>query len=570
MAGQGDMSTCIQFTIFFPLGVWLGSITIIKEYILLLALDTSKANGPDNISAKMLKSTAVSIAPVLTKFFNLSITTGKLPRVWKTSSVVPIPKAENKSDAKNYRPISLLSVTSKILERHIHGKILMHLQSAYPLSVNQWGFFSGKSTIQALLTATNDWLEMMESGIEAAAVFFDFTKAFDSVPHKPLIEKLQAIGLDAYLVQWITDYLTNRMQYVVVNGVASKPLSVISGVPQGSVLGPLLFLIFINGIAELPLSPESKLVMYADDILLYRPIRQASDYHLLQQDVEALGEWANNNYLTFNPAKSKALVFSRKRRPVPVPSYFQLNGSKLEIVDSVKYLGITISSDLTWSKHINIIGSKARKLVGLLFRQFYRCADTDTICKLYIAIIRPHLEYASQVWDPYLQKDQQTLENIQKFACRVCLKRWDLSYPAMLRTLSIPTLAARRQQLKLCTFFRYVNQLSIAPIANITHRVPPFQSRHIHDLAYVCPIARTNQYMYSFFPHPINLWNNLPDFVVHSDSLATFKHSLQLYQYCGCMLALAVRYFMHPLLLCINLILKKLLFICTPSFCIAI
>ena len=230
-----------------------------------------------------------------------------------------------------------------------------------------------------------------------------------------------------------------------------------------------------------------------------RPIRQASDYQLLQQDVEALGEWANNNYLTFNPAKSKAMVFSRKRRLVPFPSYFKLNGSKLEIVGSVKYLGITISSDLTWSKHINIISSKARKLVGLLFRQFYRCADTDTIRKLYIAIIRPHLEYASQVWDPYLQKDQQTLENIQKFACRVCLKRWDLSYPAMLRTLSIPTLAARRQQLKLCTFFRYVNQLSTAPIANITHRIPPFQSRHIHDLAYVCPIAHTNQYMYSFF-----------------------------------------------------------------------
>ena len=468
---------------------------------LLLALDTSKANGPDNISAKMLKSTVVSIAPVLTKFFNLSITTGKLPRAWKTSSVVPIPKAENKSDAKNYRPILLLSVTSKILERHIHGKILMHLQSAYPLSANQWGFCLGKSTIQALLTATNDWLEMMESGIEAAAVFFDFTKAFDSV-RKPLIEKLQAIDLDAYLVQWITDYLTNRMQYVVVIGVASKPLSVISGVPQGSVLGPLLFLIFINGIAELPLSPESKLVMYADDILLYRPIRRASDYQLLQQDVEALGEWANNNYLTFNPAKSKAMVFSRKRRPVPVPSYFKLNGSKLEIVDSVRYLGITISSDLTWSKHINIIGSKARKLVGLLFRQFYRCADTDTIRKLYIAIIRPHLEYASQVWDPYLQKDQQTLENIQKFACRVCLKRWDLSYPAMLRTLSIPTLAARRQQLKLCTFFRYVNQLSIAPIANITHRVPPFQSRHIHDLA--CLSDCSYQSIYVFFFPPYN------------------------------------------------------------------
>ena len=121
-------------------------------------------------------------------------------------------------------------------------------------------------------------------------------------------------------------------------GVSSKPLSVISGVPQGSVLGPLLFLIYINGITELPLSPESKLVMYADDILLYRPIRQASDYQRLQQDVEALGKWANDNYLTFNPSKSKAMVFSRKRHPVQAPSYLSLNGSTLEIVDSVKYL----------------------------------------------------------------------------------------------------------------------------------------------------------------------------------------------------------------------------------------
>ena len=175
--------------------------TVDEVLELLLTLDTSKANGPDNISAKMLKSTATSIAPVLTKLLNLSITTGRIPGAWKTSSVVPIPKNGNKTDAKNYRPISLLSVISKVLERHIHGKILVHLQTAYPLSD---GFCSGKSTVQALLTATNDWFHMMESGIEAGAVFFDFTKAFDCVPHKALIEKLPAMGLDGFLIQWIT------------------------------------------------------------------------------------------------------------------------------------------------------------------------------------------------------------------------------------------------------------------------------------------------------------------------------------------------------------------------------
>ena len=172
--------------------------------------------------------------------------------------------------------------------------------------------------------------------------------------------------------------------------------------PQGSVFGPLLFLIYINGITELPLLSESELVMYADDILLYRPIRQASGYQLLQQDVEALGTWANNNYLRFNPLKSKVMVLSRKIHPVPAPSYFSLNGSRLGIVDSVKYLGITIYSDIFWTKTIS---SKARKLVGLLFRQFYRCADTDIILKLHIAMLRPHLKCASQVWDPHLLKD---------------------------------------------------------------------------------------------------------------------------------------------------------------------
>ena len=151
---------------------------------------------------------------------------------------------------------------------------------------------------------------------------FDFTKSFDSVPNKALIEKLQAMGLDGFLIQWITDYLTNHKQCVVVGGATSEFVPVVSGVPQGSVLGPLLFLIYINGIAELPLSPGSKLVIYADDVLLYRPIRQASDFQLLQQDVDALGLWADNNYLTlnFNPSKCKAMVFSSRRQPVPAPA----------------------------------------------------------------------------------------------------------------------------------------------------------------------------------------------------------------------------------------------------------
>ena len=254
----------------------------------------------------------------------------------------------------------------------------------------------------------------MEEGNEIATVFFDLTKAFDSVPHRQLITKLKTIGLDERLILWITDYLTNRHQSVVLNGKASIPLPVISGVPQGSVLGPLLFLMYINDINDLSLSAGSKLVMYADDILLYCAISSEDDYTLLQQDVDVLGVWSLLNHLSFNTSKCKTMVLSRKRlktQPMPI----LLLGSLLERVDSFKYLGLKIKCDLTWMDHIKGICSKARRLVGLLFRQFYHYAEPSTIKTLDLTLIRPNLEYASTIWDPYLIKDRKLLEDVQKF-----------------------------------------------------------------------------------------------------------------------------------------------------------
>ena len=203
--------------------------------------------------------------------------------------------------------------------------------------------------------------------------FFDLSKAFDSVPHKALLEKLKRTGLNGLLFDWIANYLTNRKQRVVVNGEKSNELPVLSGVPQGSVLGPLLFFIYINDIDNIPFSPGTKLVIYADDVLLYRPIRSPLDYEVLQKDIDAVGLWSTSNYLKLNPRKCNAMVFSRKRPATAPIRPLMLNGQTLDIVDTVKYLGLTICSDLSWSRHINIITSRARRLVGLLFRQFYSC-----------------------------------------------------------------------------------------------------------------------------------------------------------------------------------------------------
>ena len=189
---------------------------------------------------------------------------------------------------------------------------------------------------------------------------------------------------------------------MVFNGVSSE-ITVTSGVPQGSILGPLLFLIYIDDISQVNLSPGSKLVLYADDILLYRPISSVDDYRALQDDIDMLSSWTMLNAMTFNTTKCKTMIISRKRNQCLPPVPLTLNGTILEVVLTFKYLGVLLSSDLSWTHHIQGVCSKARKILGLLYRRYYQYSDSRTLCQLYLSLVRPHLDYATQVWDPHLQ-----------------------------------------------------------------------------------------------------------------------------------------------------------------------
>ena len=492
---------------------------------LLLSLNTSKSTGPDSISATMLQSTATFIAPSLTKLFNLSITSGCFPSGWKCARITPIFKSADPALPSNYRPISILPIVSKVLERHIYNLVFNHLAISSPISVSQWGFMPNRSTTSALCTLSHDCLRCLDDRNEIGSVFFDLRKAFDSVPHAPLLDKLSALQLNKYLLQWIHSYLANRSQTVVVGGEESTMVPVVSGVPQGSVLGPLLFLIYINDIVA-HISPSSKIALFADDIALYRSISSSNDYIILQSDITAISIWISENWLTLHANKCCFMLISRKRLHSILPPQLYITPEiELPQVNSVKYLGIQLTTDMSWSTHIANICSKTRKLIGLMYRQFHLC-NPETALKIYKAFIRPHMEYASIMWDPYHYKDIQMLENTQKFALRICFKDWSSQYDDLLERANLSTLASRRKQAKLCHLFKILHGLTDCRCAPINYKRPKYSTRQVSNLSLQDLPGNTYQFLSSFYPHSISLWNSLPPSNQTLTTLYSFKRSL--------------------------------------------
>ena len=473
----------------------------------------------------MLKSTASSIAPSIHKLFNLSIRLGRIPHQWKHSMIVPIPKSTRMADPGNYRPISLISILCKLLEKHICSLMHDHLSNFHQLSNSQWGFRSGRSTVTALLSVTHDWFSALECGKEVCAVFFDYRKAFDSVPHQPLLKKLESLHFSEGILRWVTDYLTNRHQYVVVNCQSSQPAPVTSGVPQGSVLGPLLFLIYIVDLTNISLSDGASIALYADDVLLFRIINSPDDFIAVQEDIDKINEWSVTNSLTLNKAKCEYMSISRKRSPSTPISPLLLEGCPLDEVNGFRYLGVLLSHDLSWGEHVSTICSKARRILGLLYRRFYNNCSGDSLLQLYLLLVRLHLDYASAVWSPHLKKDRDALESIQKFACRMATRAWDSSYHDLLGLVDLPYLEHRRLMTRLCLLYRIVYKLCYFEDNVFTLNTSP---RHHapHSLVLNQPFAHTNSYSFSFVPHTISYWNKLCSPLVNCPSLPSFKRHL--------------------------------------------
>ncbi len=275
---------------------------------LLSEINVNKALGLDSIPNAILKSLSNELAPVLASIFNQTLVTGQLPDDWRNANISPIFKKGDKHQAANYRPVSLTCVCTKLMEHILVKHILTHLEKHQVLTTLQHGFRSGFSCETQLLNTVDDLADAFNRNVQTDIGILDFSKAFDVVPHKKLLKKLSHYGIQGDILQWISEFLTNRKQRVVVDGHPSSSVRVASGVPQGTCLGPLLFLCYINDITH---SISSKMRLFADDCLIYRDITCTEDQIELQRDLTTLENWATKWGMKFNPTKCYILSVSR-------------------------------------------------------------------------------------------------------------------------------------------------------------------------------------------------------------------------------------------------------------------
>ena len=485
---------------------------------LLQGLKIHKATGPDEISCRLLKEVAEQICPVYMTFFQASINQGVIPIEWKTANVIPIFKKGDKQKAENYRPVSLTSVSCKLLEHIMCSNILKHLDKFNILTDAQHGFRKARSCESQLITTIEDLAKSIDDTTQTDVILLDFAKAFDKVPHGRLLYKLEFYGIRHHHHKWIADFLNNRTQQVHLDNVASDSAPVQSGVPQGSVLGPLLFLLFINDLPE-KVSKGTQVRLFADDCALYRKIQNDQDCQILQKDLDSLQEWEKDWMMSFHPSKCQVLNVTTKKNKISHP--YTIHGHQLAVEKTVKYLGVNINEKLSWNDHISQTVKKANNTISFLQRNTSNCPrETKALC--YTTLVRPLVEYSSVVWDPHTQTNIDSLEMIQRRAARYVFNdyRRTSSVNQMLVRLKWISLEERRAKAKAIMMYRALYNLVAlqAPARSATSNITRGNCIKLH-----VPYTRTAVYLKSFYPDTIRIWNNL-DLRTEIKTLDQFKN----------------------------------------------
>ena len=426
---------------------------------ILKEINPNKSAGPDELPGRILKELHDVLTEPLTLLFRQSLRTGKLPTEWKLAHVTPIFKKGEKAKAENYRPVSLTAIICRVMERFIVKAVANHLLKHNLISENQHGFLQGRSTVTQLLETLASWTEELDKGNNLNVLYCDFKKAFDTVPHKRLIEKIKAYGIGGDVINWISDFLSERKQRVCVNGKLSTWKDVTSGVPQGSVLGPLLFVIYINELEE---SVSCGVKLYADDTKVFAVVNHESESKAFQEQIDALSRWSEMWQLKFHPDKCHILKLGRKP---DMNNYVMKNENeicKLKEVEEEKDLGVIIDSNLNFRKHCEKVTSTANRLLGILRRNFTYINITN-FNYLYKGLIRPIIEYAAQVYNPIFQREVTLLENIQRRATKMVIGFKEKSYKERLEMLKLPTLIYRRARGDLIQVYKYIHNINKCP-----------------------------------------------------------------------------------------------------------
>ena len=465
----------------------------------------------------VLRETRHSLSTPLSLLFRRSLDTGKVPRDWTLGRVVPIFKKGSRQDAGNYRPVSLTSVVCKVLESLIRDAIHVHLSDNRLWAHCQHGFRPKRSCSTQLVQVMDDWSRALESRSPIDVLYLDFQKAFDSVPHQRLLHKLKSYGVRGRLYAWIEAFLATRSQQVVLNGHSSGWTDVASGVPQGSVLGPLLFLLFVN---DMPGVVRCPLMMFADDTKLYSEVATPRAASNLQSDLEALVSWADVWQLPFNEAKCKAMHIGSRNQN----HQYVMRDTELSVTEVEKDLGVHIDCELKFRQHASAAVAKAIQMLAVIRRSFV-LINESTLPLLYKTLVRPHLEYGNLVWGPFCRADQKKVERVQRRATRMVPNLRGLSYQERLRALQLPSLYYRRRRGDMIFMYQmFHNGVDMSPTDLFETATDAVTRGHPYKLrkpAAVCRVRRS-----ALAVRTVNDWNSLPAGVVCSPTVNTFKARL--------------------------------------------
>ena len=482
-------------------------------------LKAHSAAGPDGISPRLLQKCETELSPVLAVIFRKSLSSGEVPDEWRQANVVPIFKKGSKTDPGNYRPVSLTSVCCKLMESILKEDIMEHLRKNRLINKSQHGFMQGRSCTTNLLEFLETVPEVVDEGKCLDIVYLDFVKAFDKVPVERLLRKIDAHGIRGTVSRWIQSWLKGRRQKVMVNGQKSTWQDVLSGVPQGSVLGPVLFLLFINDL-DGEVTVEQIMKKFADDTKIAQVIEGPESVVYLQNSLNRLCDWASKWGMAFNVAKCHVMHVGRAN---PAHQY-TMNGSLLKTSDEERDIGVTVSKNLKPTNQCQKAAQTAFVVLNQILRAFH-FRDRRMFVSLYIQYVRPHLEFAVAAWAPWTQADIQCLERVQIRAVKAVSGLKSQTYEGRLAELKLPSLQARRREIDMTQTFKIVNRIDSDNSEMWFTRADAGRStRSASGKDNMVQKRCHHEFRRNFFSQRvIGEWNTLPDQVKNAHNVQCFK-----------------------------------------------